>query len=233
MLNFNKYKVLTFDCYGTLIDWEAGILSALKPILSNYSVTIDDSQILEIYAEFEAKAEQEPYETYRIILQSVLRGFGDQFDFTPSATELTQFSNSIQNWPPFADSTKALNALKTKYKIGILSNVDDDLFSYSAHNLNVDFDFVCTAQQIGSYKPDLRNFEFAINKMGIDREHILHVAQSLFHDILPAKKLGLDTVWVNRRKGKKGSGATPPAEATPDLEVPDLKSLATKALENS
>ncbi len=225
MLIFENFDVLTFDCYGTLIDWEKGILSSLKPVLTSHGIEISDNEVLEIYSDLEAKAEEGEYQTYKSVLRSVLNGFGKKFNFKPSEEELAVFATCVKHWPSFADSTEALNALQTKYELCILSNIDDDLFAYSAQHLKVNFDTVFTAQQIGSYKPSLQNFEFAIKHLGLPKERILHVAQSLFHDIVPAKKLGLATVWINRRKGKEGFGATLPAEAKPDFEVSDLKSL--------
>ena len=225
MLIFENFDVLTFDCYGTLIDWEEGILSSLKPVLNNHGIEIGGDEVLEIYSDLEAKAEEGEYQTYKSILRSILSGFGKKFYFKPSEEELAVFLTCVKHWPPFEDSTDALRALQTKYKLCILSNIDDDLFAYSEQHLKVSFDTVFTAQQIGSYKPSLQNFEFAMKHLGLPKERILHVAQSLFHDIVPAKKLGLATVWINRRKGKDGFGATPAAEAQPDFEVPDLKSL--------
>jgi 2-haloacid dehalogenase len=116
---------------------------------------------------------------------------------------------------------------RTKYRLGIISNIDDDLFAQTAKRLEVDFDFVITAEQVGAYKPSLQNFRTAIERIGVPREHILHIAQSLYHDIAPAKQLGLPTVWVNRRHRQEGSGATPPAKCKPDLEVPDLRMLVS------
>jgi 2-haloacid dehalogenase len=139
------------------------------------------------------------------------------------------FASSVRDWPPFADSSRALTALRGKYKLAIISNVDDDLFAHSARHLDVAFDWIITAQQVRSYKPSVRNFECAFERIGVPRERQLHVAQSLYHDIAPAKSLGLSTVWVNRRMGMRGSGATLPAYAEPDLEVADLDTLARSA----
>ena len=133
---------------------------------------------------------------------------------------------SVMNWPAFTDSSQALHALATRYRLIILSNIDDDLFRFSQKILGVHFDHVFTAQQIGSYKPARQNFEYLIKHAGIPQDRILHVAQSLFHDIAPAKAMGISTVWVNRRHGLAGFGATPPAEAIPDATVPNLRSLA-------
>jgi 2-haloacid dehalogenase len=153
---------------------------------------------------------------------------GERLGFRPSAAELERFGLSVADWPAFPDSARALQALKRKYKLGILSNIDDDLFATSAPRLGVAFDWVVTAQQARSYKPSLNNFHLAIARLGVPRDRILHVAQSLYHDIAPAKSLGLATVWVNRRQGRPGSGATPPAQAKPDWEVPDMETLAAQ-----
>jgi 2-haloacid dehalogenase len=123
---------------------------------------------------------------------------------------------------------EALRALKRRYKLAIISNVDDGLFALTACHLEVEFDWIITAEQVGTYKPSTNNFEVAIARMGVGRERLLHAAESLFHDVVPAKELGLSTVWVHRRTGKEGFGATPPADAEPDLEVPDLRTLASR-----
>lgn len=226
MLNFDQYEVLTFDCYGTLIDWESGILSAMRPVLSAHGLELADDQILELYGAFEAEAEAGPFQNYRSVLRQVMAGFGRKLNFSPEPAELDRLADSMKDWPPFSDSAAALSVLKQKYKLAILSNVDDALFSFSAAHLQVKFDWVITAEQVKSYKPSLNNFKQAIERIGLPQEKILHVAQSLYHDIAPAKKLGLSTVWINRRAGKEGYGATPPMAARPDLEVPDLKTLA-------
>jgi len=231
MLNFDDFEVLTFDCYGTLIDWETGIWQALSPIFANHHVTLGRQGALEQYARLEAALERGPYLEYKQVLRRVLQGLGHRLMFTPNAAELAGFAQSVRDWPAFDDSPAALLALQRKYKLAILSNIDDDLFAYSAARLGVTFDFIITAQQARSYKPSLNNFQVAFQRIGRPPSKILHVAQSLFHDHVPAKALGLSTVWVNRRHDQPGSGATPvpapgTATAAPDLEVPDLQSLA-------
>ncbi len=226
MLNFDDFSVLTFDCYGTLIDWETGIWGALGPILSNHQVILDQEQTLQRYAALEAEVEAGPYLEYKQVLRKVLEGLGAQLGFTPSATELDFFSTSVRDWPAFPDSPAALQALHQKYQLAIVSSIDDDLFAYSARRLQTAFDFIITAQQARSYKPSLNNFQLAFQRIGQPPAKILHVAQSLFHDHVPAKTLGLSTVWINRRHDRPGFGATPPAAAQPDLEVPDLQTLA-------
>jgi 2-haloacid dehalogenase len=225
-VNFDRFKCLSFDCYGTLIDWETGISAALRPILETHEVSADPDALLEFYGKAETEIEAGPYRPYREVLKAVLVKFGDAFGFAPSRDELERFCTSVRSWPAFPDSSQALRALATRYRLIILSNIDEDLFRFSQRILGVEFAHVFTAQRIGSYKPSRRNFEYLIRHAGAPRHEILHVAQSLFHDIAPAKEMGLSTVWVNRRQGLPGSGATPPAEANPDLEVPDLRSLA-------
>jgi 2-haloacid dehalogenase len=228
MLRFDDFDVLTFDCYGTLIDWEAGIWEALRPVFAAHRIDVVPDRALELYGELESAAEREAYREYKAILRAVLDGLGARLGFVPTAQELEQFSISVKDWPAFPDSAAALQALHKKYRLAIVSNIDDDLFAYSAQRLQVRFDWIITAQQAKSYKPSLNNFRLAFERIGVPQNRILHVAQSLFHDIAPANALGLSTVWVNRRHKKEGSGATPVADAHPDLEVPDLRTLAEK-----
>jgi 2-haloacid dehalogenase len=227
MLDFNQYEVVSFDCYGTLIDWESGIPRALHPVLSAHDITLSDEDILELYATLESGAEAGHFMNYKAILRTVLEGLGRKFGFAPDTTELECFAMSVRDWPPFSDSTEALHALKKRYKLAIISNVDDDLFEFSRKQLQIEFDWIITAEQVQAYKPSTKNFHQAIERIGIPQKKILHVAQSLFHDVEPAKKLGLATVWINRRHDKEGFGATPPAEAIPDLEAPDLQTLVS------
>jgi 2-haloacid dehalogenase len=227
-LNFNDFEVLTFDCYGTLIDWEAGISEALHPVWANHHIDMTADKRLELFGVLESEVERGPYHQYKTVLRMVLEGMGARLGFAPTIDELKHFSESVREWPAFPDSPGALQALRKTYKLGIISNVDDDLFADSARRLQVRFDWVITAQQAKSYKPSLRNFQLAFERIGVPQTKILHVAQSLYHDIAPAKRLGLATVWVNRRQHKAGFGATPPAEARADLEVPDLQSLVNR-----
>jgi|SRR5271157_446468 len=228
MLNFDQFEVLTFDCYGTLIDWESGIWAALQPVLVQHGSLMAMEQALELYGELESAVESGQYQEYKSVLRSVLQGFGARLGFEPAEAELERFSMSVKDWPAFPDSPPALQALQRKYKLAIISNIDDDLFAFSARHLQTSFDWVITARQARSYKPSLNNFQVAFERIGRPPSKILHVAQSLFHDVAPAKTLGLATVWVNRRQNKGGFGATPPAQAQADLEVPDLKTLAQK-----
>jgi 2-haloacid dehalogenase len=228
-LDFGRFEVLTFDCYGTLIDWESGLLAALGPILASHGVEAGDDELLEAYGRHEYRIESRPYRRYREVLAEALSGVGADFGFQPDAAELERFADSVGDWPPFPDSTDALRRLKERFALAVLTNCDDDLFAGSQRRLDIEFDWVITAEQAGSYKPSHRNFELAFSTIDAPRERILHVAQSLFHDHVPAKELGMTTVWIDRRRDKPGSGATPPAEETPDLALPDLRSLAEEA----
>ncbi|MGH9492401.1 MAG: haloacid dehalogenase type II [Terriglobales bacterium] len=230
MLDFRRFRVLTFDCYGTLVDWESGILGALRPLLRAHGKTLTDEQTLEIYGELEAEAEAGEYHPYREVLEGVVRGFGRRLGFEPSLQEAESLPESLKNWKPFPDTVAALMKLKARYKLAVVSNVDDDLFAATARRLEVPFDWVITAQQAGSYKPSHRNFKLALERIALPPDQVLHVAQSIYHDIVPARELGLATVWVNRRAGKAGEGATKAAQGQPDLEVPDLKTLAEMAV---
>jgi len=236
MLNLSQFRVLTFDCYGTLIDWEQGILGELRPWSARHGLAIDDDTLLETFGRTEAECEAEtPQALYSEILAEVHRRLARRWQVQPRENEAQDFGQSVRRWPAFPDSPDALRRLQEHYRLVILSNVDHASFAFSEAKLGVTFDLVCTAQDIGSYKPDLRNFRYATAKVaetfGVDVPGILHVAQSLFHDIVPAKSIGLRTVWVNRRKAVGGWGATPPPPtlgegARPDLEVASVHELA-------
>jgi 2-haloacid dehalogenase len=229
MLDFRKFELLTFDCYGTLINWEQGIFSALRPILHAHGKQLADAEILEIYGDLEVAAEAGSYRSYRDVLGDVVRGFGQKLGFVPSAAEVSALPDSIANWPPFADTVAALSDLKPHYKLVIISNIDDALFALTAPKLGVKFDDVITAQQGGCYKPCLEIFRLAQKQCGVDPSKWLHVGQSIYHDVLPAKSLGFSTVWVNRASPRSGIGAVKPATGKPDLEVPDMRTLADLA----
>ena len=229
-LDLDAFEILSFDCYGTLVDWEAGIVAALAPVLARHGLSVPEPELLEAYASLEAGQERmEPFRPYGRVLREVVDRLGRRFGFTASDTERSVLADSIGRWPPFPDTREALRALRKRYRLAIISNVDDDLFAETARTLGVSFDWIVTAQQAGSYKPSLANFNLALARLAAPREKILHVAQSLYHDIEPATRLGLATVRIDRRRGRPGSGATPPAEARADLDLPDLRSLATLA----
>ena len=164
------------------------------------------------------------------MLAGCLRALGEELGFAPTDEQAAAFGRSVVDWPAFGDSAEALARLKERFKLGVITNCDDDLFAASNAKLGVEFDWVITAEQARGYKPRAENFEFAFARIDVPRERILHVAQSLFHDHVPAKALGMTTVWIDRRHGRAGSGATPPATAVPDITLPDLRSLAELAV---
>ena len=229
-LDFGRFDALTFDCYGTLIDWEAGIARALRRALEGTSVEVTDAELLEAYAVAEASAEARPYRRYREVLGESLRAVCRGWGFGPSQVRVDAFAGSVRDWPAFPDAADALARLAGRFRLGVITNCDDDLFAFSNAKLGDPFTWVITAQQLGSYKPAERNFLLAFERIEVPRARILHVAQSLFHDHVPARRLGMDTVWVNRRSEQAGWGATPPADAAPTLTVPDIASLADLAL---
>ncbi len=236
MLDFQQYSVLTFDCYGTLIDWERGIVTALRPVLERHGLSLSDDEVLEVFGEQESPIQSGEFLRYRDVLTLVMDGVAERFGITLSPDERTALAESVGDWPPFPDTVEALQDLARTFKLVIISNVDDDLFAQSAKHLKVDFADVITAEQVGSYKPNRRNFEVALDRLGrigASADQVLHVAQSLFHDIEPANEIGLTTVWVNRRHDRPGFGATPAATAQPDLEVPDLATLARLVRESA
>jgi len=226
MLDFNRFEVLTFDCYGTLIDWEEGILRCLHHILAAHGKDVDDATILQLYGEFEASAEQGEYRCYREILRSVVGQFGKQLGFTPTIQEVNSLADSLAEWKPWPDTVEALRELRNHFQLAIISNVDDDLFAATRPQLGVEFSQVITAQQARAYKPAVKIFELALGRLRVPVHRILHVAQSVYHDVIPAQPLGLATVWVNRPSARKGVGAVRPAEAHPDLQVHSLAELA-------
>ena len=228
-LDYTAFDALTFDCYGTLIDWEAGILAGLRAALAPGGAHPSDDDLLEVYGRVEAAAEAGPYRRYREILAHCCREVCAQFGVEPDDAASARCGGSVPAWPAFPDSAEALRQLQSSYRLGVITNCDDDLFAASNERLGVRFDWVITAQSVGSYKPDPRNFETALATIALPRERILHVAQSLFHDHVPAKALGLSTVWIDRRHDQPGSGATPPATVTPDAVFPDMASFAAAA----
>jgi 2-haloacid dehalogenase len=228
MIDFSRFTHLSFDCYGTLIDWETGILGELQAIVAAHGVTVSVEQLLRWYAQFEAAAEAGMYKRYRTVLREVLTALGHELGFVPTPAELEDFSSSVGRWPPFADTVTALHKLKSRYKLVILSNVDDDLFATTNALLGIEFDAIITAQQVGSYKPNPQNFTTALQRLAVPVSQVLHVAQSLYHDHAPAKALGFTTVWVNRASRLPGVGLALPSTATPDLTVPDLQTLAAQ-----
>ena len=228
-LDYGRFEALTFDCYGTLIDWEAGILAVLREVLDAVDVRPPDDDLLERYATAEADLEGGPYLPYREILGRALERVAAAYGVTPSPADRAGFGASVGAWPAFPDSPAALGRLAGRFRLGVLTNCDDDLFAASNRRLGATFDWIVTAQQARGYKPRPANFELLLERLALPPDRILHVAQSLYHDHVPARALGLATVWIDRRRGRAGSGATPLADATPDATFRDMASFAAAA----
>jgi 2-haloacid dehalogenase len=232
-MRLSDFSVLTFDCYGTLIDWETGISEALAPWLVRAGVSLERDRLLETFAELEsAQQAATPGMRYPELLVEVHRGLAERLGVAPDAKAAEKFGASVGNWPAFADSAEALAYLKQHYRLVILSNVDRASFAQSNARLGVTFDAIYTAEDIGSYKPDPRNFDYLLNHLaerGIKKAQILHTAESLHHDHIPAKRIGLATCWIHRRAGKEGHGATrvPDTEVRPDFRFESLAAMAT------
>jgi len=225
-LDFSRFEFLTFDCYGTLINWEEGILRCLHRILANHGKDPDNATILQLYGDFEASAEQGEYRRYREVLRSVVQRFGEELGFAPTENEVSSLPDSLTNWKPWPDTVGALRELQKQFRLAIISNVDDDLFAGTRTQLEVSFDQIVTAQQAEAYKPSLKIFELALSRIGVPADRILHVGQSVYHDVIPAQSLGLATVWVNRPSARTGVGAVKAIEGRPDLQVSSLVELA-------
>ena len=228
MLDFSQFEWISFDCYGTLVDWETGISGAVGEVLESRGVKMSRGKILEVFAGVEPRVQQgsESFLMYREVLRRVMELVGSELGVELSESDLGYLADTLPDWPVFPDTVGALTALKERYRLAVISNVDDDLFAKTAEGLGVEFDAVVTAEEVRSYKPELRNFEVAIGRMGVEKERWLHVAESLFHDIGPANRLGIASVWVNR--ADRGGG-TRRSDAVPDMVVPDLAALAGMA----
>jgi 2-haloacid dehalogenase len=240
-VEITDFEAVSFDCYGTLIDWETGLAAVLGPWARSRGLAIDDEALLVAYARHEERAEAEhPRELYPDILRRSLTGLGQEFGAEVTGEDARRLAGSVPDWPAFADSPAALAALGRRFKLIILSNVDRSSFAGSARRLvaggvsgvsGVSFDSVLTAQDIGSYKPSPANFEALLaeaRRLGVGEGRLLHAAQSLFHDHVPARRAGLRTAWINRHHGRSGWGATPapPAGVTPDWEFPSMAAFA-------
>jgi 2-haloacid dehalogenase len=229
-MDFSRFTAISFDCYGTLINWESGILPVLRAVLASHGQSLPDAAILELYGEFEAEAESGPYQSYRDVLQAVVRAFADRLRFQAGSAEIQSLAESVRAWPPFPDTVPALRELRKRCKLVVISNIDDDLFAETQKRLGVEFSAVITAEQARSYKPSLNNFQMALRTLGISPDRLLHAAQSVYHDVVPARSLGISTAWVNRASARPGIGAVRASKGNPDLEVPDLASLAAAVM---
>jgi 2-haloacid dehalogenase len=229
---FDRFTALSFDCYGTLIDWEAGLVAELRPFADHHGLALADDELLTVFGGLETVVQDEqPRARYPEVLAEALRRIGARYGVAVQEAEAEAFGGSVGRWPAFPDSAEALARLKTRFRLIILSNIDHASFAKSNEHLGVTFDLVITAQDVGAYKPSPRNFRVLLERagdLGVQPGQLLHVAQSLFHDHEPAKQAGMATVWIDRRHDKPGFGATPaPAtDVVPDWRFESLAAFA-------
>ncbi|MGF6372244.1 2-haloacid dehalogenase [Paraburkholderia sp. RAU6.4a] len=221
-MKLTDFDTLTFDCYGTLIDWESGILEGLRPLLERARTPLTRDEVLEAHARHESSQQNfTPAKRYQELLPIVYKRMAEEWGLPYTHEECVAYGQSIRNWPAFADSALALQYLKKHYKLVILSNIDNESFTFSNARLQVEFDAIITAEDVGSYKPSPRNFEYMLQKLdqrGIKKEKILHTAESLFHDHKPANEFGLASCWIYRRHSQPGFGATMNPGSQPDID---------------
>ncbi|WP_250517261.1 haloacid dehalogenase type II [Caballeronia sp. INDeC2] len=221
-MKLTDFDTLTFDCYGTLIDWETGIFEALRPLLDRVEPALTRDQVLEAHARHESSQQKyTPGKRYQELLAIVYKRLAEEWGVSFTQEDCTAYGRSIRDWPAFPDSADSLRYLKRHYKLVILSNVDNESFAHSNARLQVEFDAIITAEDAGSYKPSPRNFEYMLEKLGergIPKEKILHTAESLFHDHKPANEFGLASCWIYRRHSQPGFGATMDPGAQPKID---------------
>ena len=231
-MRIQDFRVLTFDCYGTLIDWESGILAGLKPLTERLGHDLSRDAILAAHAWHESRQQHAtPGMRYADLLATVYRRLAEEWGRPAAWDDCVAYGKSVKHWPAFPDSAAALRYLKQHFRLVILSNVDNASFSTSKEKLGVEFDAIYTAEDIGSYKPAKRNFEYMLRNLaraGFVRADILHVAESLFHDHAPANEMGINNCWIYRRRDQEGFGATAKPEATPhcDFVFDSMQELA-------
>jgi 2-haloalkanoic acid dehalogenase type II len=211
---FSQFRALSFDCYGTLIDWESGMSVALREWANGVDLDVSDGHLLRLVSEIETvvQGERSPALLYPEVLAEVLRRIGARLNARVTDDDAVRFGQTVGDWPAFPDSALALTRLGDHFRLIIVSNVDRASFAASNRRLGVTFDKIITAEDVGAYKPRAPHFEAlfgSLSEMGLDREDLLHVAQSLFHDHEPAQRYGLPSVWIDRGRDRTHSGATP------------------------
>jgi len=222
-MKLSDFKLLTFDTYGTLIDWESGIHDGLGPLLDKLPIKLSRDEVLELFAECEMRQQaQQPQQVYSALLADVARAMATKWQLKLSDEEAQTFGRSVKHWPQFADSTESLRYLRQHYLIATVTNCDRISYMGSNARLEIEWDGIYTAQDIGCYKPNLRNFHFMFERarrdLGVLPHEILHVAQSLTHDMVPATQMGMNKVWINRRHNVEGLGATAPPQGDYTIE---------------
>ena len=236
MSEFDHFEAMSFDCYGTLIDWESGIANALQPWANRHGVALDAETLIAAYGRHETHVEDDmPGALYPLVLGETLRRIGVELGIEVTDDDRTTFGRSVKDWPAFPDTAAALRRLATQFKLIILSNIDRASFAASRPLLGVDFDAIVTAEDVGSYKPRRGHFDRLfeeLDRLGVKRDRLVHVAESLFHDHQPAAALGLPSVWIHRRHEKGGTGATatPSGEVSPTWRFTSMAEFAEAAV---
>lgn len=236
MSDFDRFEAMSFDCYGTLIDWETGMANVLRAWAARRCLTLDDEQLIAAHGRHETHVEDEmPTAPYPAVLGETLRRIGAELDAEVTDEDATAYGHSVKDWPAFPDTAAALQRLATRFKLIIVSNIDRRSFAASTPRLGVRFDAVVTAEDVGSYKPQLGHFDrlfHELDRLGVAREHLVHVAESLFHDHQPAAALGVPSVWIHRRHTKGGTGATatPSGDVSPTWRFTSMAEFADAAV---
>lgn len=236
MSDFDRFEAMSFDCYGTLIDWETGIANALRPWATRNGLALDGEAIIAAHGRHETHVEDDmPGMLYPIVLGETLRRVGAELGAEVTDDDADAFGRSVKDWPAFPDSAAALKRLASRFKLIILSNIDRASFAASKPRLGVEFDAIITAEDVGSYKPQRGHFDRLfeeLERLGVGRDRLVHVAESLFHDHQPAADLAIPSVWIHRRHGKGGTGATatPSGEVSPTWRFTSMAEFAEAAV---
>jgi len=228
VMNFKQFKLISFDCYGTLVDWKRSLADILNPFVTRHNIKITEDKLYELFLNADQKNITCDYKPYSDVLISVMEDIGKELKIDLKQAERTCLVDRFGDWTAFPDSSETLQELQENFKLAIISNVDDELFNVTKRCIGVRFDYIVTAKQVGSYKPSKNNFLRALEIFGLPKEQVLHVSQSVYHDIIPTNELGWHNVWVNRYSEPR---RTDPVEIA-DLEVPDLATLAGKMRES-
>ncbi|HYW94884.1 MAG TPA: haloacid dehalogenase type II [Bacteroidales bacterium] len=195
----SKVKLISFDCYGTLIDWKKGVQETLRPLFDDYFLDIDDEHIFRLFAEFDENLVMGDFMSYDGVLHEVMKRYAQRLNVNIQPSDTGALAESLPSWPPFEDSVPSLLELKNKgFRLAVISNVDRPLLDKTLANMDFTFDLIVTSDEIGSYKPSPENFLEALRRFHLPVDEIIHVAQSHFHDILPARDLGITAAWINR-----------------------------------
>ena len=220
-MDFEQYQIISFDCYGTLIDWKKAVLNILGSVISKYHIEVEREALFTMFLEADRSVIADEYKTYREILTDITGLIAQKLSINLYHEDRNCLSDRFDEWVPFADTVESLMKLKQRFELCVISNVDNDLFNMTASKLGIELDYLITAQDVQTYKPNHNNFEQALSSFGVDRDRQLHVAQSIHHDIIPAHQMGINNVWINRYNEK-----IPESEVGyPGLIVPDLESL--------